>query len=297
MSLEVGTGKAGEANDLLGALERGRRDHQYFSRTFLNRELHDGQLEYVENAEATVNVLATANRWGKTTVLSHVHYHANVYKTGGEPKYLDPITGAVNHEAWLRLRYNTIHTADLAETARLVETEARKLKDENPLLSAFIRDFPLSLPVNCHFIHGARWGFRTLGHDASGIDGNSFYVASVDEAGWIPDLEEKNNNVIRIRVADVSGRIHYVGTFKPGVSKDFYKFAVRASAYTGRGLTFDHRTDDAEAVDSGLDQSIRRYLREFFARWGKPIEGELAEDLAKLGISLDEFADAATRGA
>ena len=82
--LEVGTGKAAEANSLLEALGRGREDRQYFSRTFLNRTLHDSQLQYVENAQATVNCLATSNRWGKTTVLLNVHAHACIYKSGGE---------------------------------------------------------------------------------------------------------------------------------------------------------------------------------------------------------------------
>ena len=89
MSLQVATGKAQQSNDLLEALSRGRRDHQFFSRTFLNRTLHDGQLEYVTNARATVNCLATANRYGKTTLLSHRHTHCGIYKIGGEPRYLD----------------------------------------------------------------------------------------------------------------------------------------------------------------------------------------------------------------
>jgi hypothetical protein len=133
---------------------------------------------------------------------------------------------------------------------------------------------------------------------------NSFYVISIDEAGWIKKLEEKMDNVIRVRVADVSGRIHIVGTFKPGISKDFYKYAVRASAYTGVGLTFDHGSGDEDEgiVTQGgaLDKAILRYLREFLSDWtarGRAIDGELAANLAKVGISPDEFADAATRGA
>jgi hypothetical protein len=56
------------------ALSIGRNDPQFFSRFFLSRTLTDAQAEYVENANATVNVLPTSNRWGKTTVLSNIHY-------------------------------------------------------------------------------------------------------------------------------------------------------------------------------------------------------------------------------
>lgn len=277
MSLHVGTGKATEAQRVLEALARGRHDHQFFSRTFLNRTLHDGQLEYVENANATVNCLATANRYGKTTLLSHRHFHSCVYKVGGERRYLDD-AGVMDAGAFARLRYNTIHTAALWETAALVWDEAHKIINESRRLDAFIKERPKSKPPHIEFIHGARWKFRTLGHNAEGIDGNSFYLISIDEAGWIEALEEMMQNVLRVRVADVQGMIDIVGTFKPGVSKDFYKFCVRASAYTGRGLGFDHRDDAAdEQTSAGLDASIRRYLREY-------------------GIDLDEFSEALQGG-
>jgi hypothetical protein len=262
-----------EGDRVLDALARGRHDHQFFSRFFLNRTLHDGQLEYVENANATVNCLATANRYGKTTLLSHVHFHSCIYKTGGLSRYQRE-DGSVDSDAFAKLRYNTVHTAALWETAALVWDEAHKIINESPRLEAFIRDRPKSKPPHIDFIHGARWKFRTLGNNAEGIDGNSFYDISIDEAGWIVALEEMMQNVLRVRVADVQGRIHIVGTFKPGVSKDFYKFCVRASAYTGRGLGFDHRdTAEDTGADTSLDASIRRYLAEY-------------------GIDLDEFAEA-----
>ena len=262
-----------EGNRLLDALARGRDDHQFFSKTFLNRTLHDGQLEYVESANATVNCLATANRYGKTTLLTHRHTHCCIYKIGGERRYLDE-AGEVDGEAFARLRYNTVHTAGGWETAALVWDEMHKILNESPRLAAFVKDAPRSKPPHIEFIHGSRWKFRTLGHNAEGVDGNSFYLISIDEAGWIENLEEMMQNVLRVRVADVQGMVDIVGTFKPGISKDFYKFCVRASAYTGRGLGFDHRdTAEDDGVAESLDSSIRRYLAEY-------------------GIDLDEFAEA-----
>jgi len=275
--MHVGTGKAGESEALLEAFARGRTDLQFFSHEFLGQKLHDGQLRYVENANATVNCLSTANRYGKTTILKHIHCHGGIYKVGGEPRYLKD--DVFDLTAFLKLRYRTIHTAFGWETAALVWDDIHKTLKESEMLGVFVENAPKSLPPHIDFITGSRWQFRTLGHDASGIDGNSYYVISLDEAGWVPGLEEMMQNVIRVRVADVRGRIHLCGTFKPGISKDFYKFCVRASAATGLGIAFDHRDDVDDAGESaGLEASIRKYLREY-------------------GIDLDEFADALTREA
>lgn len=280
--LGIGTGKASGANALLEALARGRTDHQFFTHYFLGETmpqgLHPGQLRFAQNATATINILATSNRWGKTTELGEMHYHACTYKTGAEPRYLGE-DGRINHAAWLKLKYQTIHTADEWQTAAIVHEEMLKLRNENPRLDALIAAAPLSEPPYIDFINGSKCKFRTLGHDARGIDGHSYYLITVDEAGWIGDLESKMDNVLRIRVADVRGRIVIVGTFKPGVARDFYRFAVKASSYTGESIDFAHSSNEADEREDGqLDSGIQSLL-----------------DAA--GIDLSEYVDAATREA
>lgn len=252
-----------QGDAFLEALLRGRTDHEFFGAVFLNRPPHPGQLDVLENADATVNVLPTSNRWGKTTVLPHIHFHSCIYKVGGEDRYFDE-QGRIEQRKFDSLRYHTIHTGGDWETAALVWDEAHKLIKENDNLRPFVIDAPRSLPPHITFYNGARWKFRTLGHDARGIDGNSFYVISVDEAGWIDDLEAMLANVIRVRVADVRGRIYLVGTMKPGVSKDFFKESVRAAARTGVKAVIDHRSDlGDEIADVGdLDPGIRRLCYE-----------------------------------
>jgi hypothetical protein len=256
----------------LEALRRGRSDIQFFAHVFLGCRLHDGQLRWMTDAEATVNALATANRYGKTFLIPARHYHRCMYKIGAEDKYTRP-DGTVDPVRFRKTKYHTVHTAGDWETASLVFEEAHKLLNENPHLRAMLTGWPRSKPPHIDFASGARWKFRTLGYDASGIDGNSFYYISIDEAGWIADLEEKMRNVIRVRVADVQGIIDIVGTFKPGVSKDFYKICVRASVHTGTEISFDHREDTADE-GLGYASGVERYCREY-------------------GIALDELADAA----
>lgn len=277
MSLEVGTGKAGMVNQLLEGFARGRNDIPFFSEFFCGRKLHDGQVEFVTNGVAKVNTLATANRWGKTTTLFVVHAHAGVYKTGAEYRYVND-DGTVNLDAFTSLKYETVHTAGEWEQAAFVWEDAQKIIAEQPRFAALVSEYPRSKPPFIKGINGWKWMFRTLGYNASNIDGKSIYVLSIDEAGWIENLDEMMRNVLRVRVADVRGRIVIVGTFKPGISRDFYKIAVRASAYTGRAIGFAHQTDEEDSGRaSNLDSAIAGYLREF-------------------GINLDEYRDALERG-
>lgn len=277
MSLRVGTGKAQEVNSLLEGFARGRQDPEFFCDFFLGRRLHAGQAEFVTSAEAKVNALATANRYGKTTVLCCRHYHRGTYKVGAEHRYMNE-DGSIDMDVFTGLKYETVHTAGEWEQAALVWEDALKLRNENARLQALVSEYPRSKPPHIKGINGWKWMFRTLGVNASNIDGKSIYYLSIDEAGWIDSLEEMLRNVLRVRTADVYGVIDIVGTFKPGISRDFYKVCVRASAYTGRAIGFAHTSDEEEMGRvSGLDSAIKKYLKEF-------------------GIDLDEYRDALERG-
>lgn len=277
MSLEVGTGRAKEAESLLDGFARGRNDPVYFLWFFAGRKLHDGQAEYMVNAEAKVNCLATANRYGKTTLLFGRHFHRGTYKIGAEYRYMNE-DGSINLDAFTGLKYETVHTAGEWEQAAFVWEDALKIINENARAAALVTDFPRSKPPHIKGLAGWKWMFRTLGHNASNIDGKSIYLLSIDEAGWIENLDEMMRNVLRVRTADVRGIIDIVGTFKPGISRDFYKICVRASAYTGRAIGFAHQSDEEDGGGpQTLDSAIKKYLREF-------------------GIELDEYRDALERG-
>ncbi len=277
MSLLVSTGKAGEATSLMDAFMRGRSDPAYFCSFFMGRTLHDGQADFMLNAEAKVNCLATSNRWGKTTLLCGRHLHRGMYKVGAEWRYMNE-DGTMDLPIFTSLKYETVHTAGEWEQASFVWEDALKLLGESKRLAAFVKEQPRSKPPHIKGINGWKWLFRTLGNNASGIDGKSIYYLSIDEAGWITGLDEMMRNVLRIRIADVRGIIDLVGTFKPGISRDFYKMCVRASAYTGVAIDFAHGSDDdSEGTPQSLDSSIEKYLRQF-------------------GIDLTEYKDAFERG-
>lgn len=264
--------------DPMDAFARGRADQSWFWHYFLLRCPHPGQARFIEGAQATINALACSNRYGKTTLLAGVHYHANIFKTGGERAFLTP-DGDFLIDEYLKLRYTTVHAAGEMEQTKEVLLDAWKLKNESPRLDAFIEATPKSMPYEIRFRNGSRWLLRTLGDNASGVDGKSFYVLSIDEAGWISDLQEMMDNVLTIRVADVRGRIIIVGTFKPGMSKDFFKICVKAAAATGVAIGFDHRalSEGDELQDDSIDSSIWKYAKEC----GFDLEAELAKARAE----------------
>lgn len=259
------------------AFERGRASDSFFWHFFLLRCPHPGQLRFLENAHANVNLLACSNRYGKTTMLTGRHVKKCIYKLGAEDRFLSNDL-EFNLDSFLRTRYRTAHTAGEWDQASEVWEDAQKLINESERLGAFVKNVKRSPPHEIEFINGAKWLFRTLGVGASGIDGKSFYHLSIDEGGWISDLEQMLNNVLTIRVADVRGQIDIFGTFKPGMAKDFFKLCVRASAATGAGIGFDHRSDDeGESVD--LDGAIKAYARQF----GFDLDAEIAKARA-LGV-------------
>ena len=259
------------------AFERGRTSDSFFWHFFLLRCPHPGQLRFLENANANINLLACSNRYGKTTMLSGRHIKNCVYKLGAEERFLTN-DFVFNYESFIRTRYRTVHTAGEWDQASEVWEDAQKLINESSRLDAFVHNIKRSPPYEIEFINGAKWLFRTLGVRGSGIDGKSFYRLSIDEGGWILDLEEMLNNVLTIRVADVRGQIDIVGTFKPGMAKDFFKLCVRASAATGAGIGFDHRSvDGGESVD--LDATVRAYAKQF----GFDLDAEV-EKARALGI-------------
>ena len=126
---------------------------------------------------------------------------------------------------------------------------------------------PRTKPATVEFLNGSRWLFRTLGDHGEGIDGNSFYLITIDEAGWEPRLARIVDNVARIRVADVGGRLDLVGTAKPGLSQEFFEVALRAQAYLGDTRSLDHVPDQRQkstAIGFGVhvDPVVYAYARE-----------------------------------
>jgi hypothetical protein len=220
------------------AIARGRHDVGYWAWYFLEQQLHDGQIAWLENAEATTNVLTTGNRWGKSFMVAARHFHRCFYKIGAEWRYIDPVTKEVDLTSYHETKFHTLHTAQGWDTVQLCWDPMWALCDK-PRLKPFIKSRPRSGYINIAMLNGSRIWFKTLGEQGQGVDGTSLYIISIDEAGWIENLGWILENVIRVRIADVQGMVDLVGTMKPGISQDFYREAVLAQVYTGTEVVVD----------------------------------------------------------
>ncbi len=266
--------------DAAGAVQRGRHDVEFFAYHFCDLRLHPGQLDYLLGSTASINLVLTGNRWGKTTAVGVKHLHCQFYKLGAEPRYTNP-DGTIDPRKFRRERYLTVHTAGLYETAEMVWNEVNQLVKNNEHLRPWLETpLPRSKPHEITFIHNGRWRFRTLGDDGEGIDGNSFYLITIDEAGWEAKIEQIIDNVARMRVADVRGMIDCLGTAKPGTSQGFFNLAVQAQAYLGDERELDHSGSSKPRKD-GSRPLVDPVIIEYGRQAGYDLEAMIAEYLTR----------------
>ena len=99
------TGKPREVTSLLEAV-RWAATTRSSSATSLGRYLHEGQARFMRGSSAKVNALATANRWGKTTLLTGEHIHAG--STRPVPSPLHRRGRQAQPEPFTSLNYETV---------------------------------------------------------------------------------------------------------------------------------------------------------------------------------------------
>jgi hypothetical protein len=272
--------------DARQAIERGRDDVEFFAYHFCDLRLHSGQVEWLTSANATINLLLTGNRYGKTVSIGVRHLHCQFYKLGAEPRYMNP-DGTADRKRFVRERYMTVHTAGLYETAEMVWNELDSLVKNNENLRPWLETpLPRSKPHEVRFLHNGRWYFRTLGDNGEGIDGKSFYLITIDEAGWEQKIESIIDNVARMRVADVRGMIDCVGTAKPGLSQGFFNLAIKAQAYLGDDRQLDHSGVSKRAAD-GSRPLVDPAVVEYGKRAGYDIERMMVDYLARMAEQRD----------
>lgn len=259
------------------AIVRGRGDVEFFARHYLGMQLHGGQLDWLEGAQAKINLLLTGNRWGKTTTMLVAHAHRQFYKLGAEPRYVLE-DGTVDVSLMARERYYTVHSAGLYDTAKEVWREFDQLVKASPDLKVWLETpLPRSEPHEINWMHGGRWLFRTLGDNGEGIDGRSFYLVTIDEAGYEKNIQQIIDDVARMRCADVRGMIYAVGTAKPGLSQGFFALALAAQAYLGDRRELDYRSD-SRPLRAGEKPLVPRELQRYALSGGMDLE-RMAHDM------------------
>lgn len=214
---------------------------------------HKGQVRWLTEANASINVLIPGNRFGKSVVEAMRHIHHNVFKVGiDKPKRSTP--------------YETISVSISNDQAEIVFEEAKKLLD-TPQAKPLVKRIYSSPFPKIVFYNGSVMHCRSAHEDGKYIDGHAYRLVSIDEAGWLKnELKKLMNGVIIMRLAG-GGMIDLIGT--PKGYTDLYWYANRGlqgipGYYTQRGSIYDNpylSEEDLKIRDELLAQADPR-LRE-----------------------------------
>lgn len=202
----------------------------FFANQFLPKKPHPGQITWLNESHAPINVLVPGNRWGKSTVIAMKHIWKCVFKVGmtrvmkeaGDP-------------------YETISVAMSADQAEIVFREAKRLLSTKGL-RPLVKDFRSSPFPHIIFTNGSVMHCRSAHDDGKYIDGHRYMYLSIDEAGWISNLRHLMTNVILMRLAG-GGEIDLIGT--PKGYNDLYFYFERGQRgipgyYSQRGSIYDN---------------------------------------------------------
>lgn len=206
--------------ELQKILTQGYSDIPLFAEKLLGLPLHEGQLTYLRNANQKINLLVSANRWGKSVLMAVLHIHANFYKVG---------IGRGNGEAWSRASYSTANLAPHSEATepvfraiKAILTSAFPIPQEdggllnNECLIGWFLDpehIRNSVPYLITYQNNCSTLFRSLGEDkGTSIQGKNFGIISYDEGGRSHNLDYEINSNIIPRLADLNGKLHIPST-------------------------------------------------------------------------------------
>ena len=208
------------------------RDPNYFVKTLLPLDPHDGQARWLSEAKAPINVLVPGNRFGKSTVIAMRHIWHCFGKVGAKPG---------PKETWMTMPYETISVAHSADQAEIVFNMAKRMLS-HPAIKPFVKRIYATPFPRIVFYNNAVMHCRSAHDGGKYIDGHAYRFISIDEAGYIENLKELMTSVIVMRLAG-GGLIDLIGT--PKGYGDLYWYANRGlrgvkGYYTQRGSIYDN---------------------------------------------------------
>lgn len=194
---------------------------------------HQGQIDWLYNANKPINILIPGNRFGKSYVSAMRHIHHCIFKKGWK---------ADGKHTWMQAPYETISVSVSADQAEIVFNVAKQLI-AHPAIKPFIKRVYATPFPRIVFFNGAVMHCRSAHDDGKYIDGHAYRLVTIDEAGWLKnDLKKLMNGVIIMRLAG-GGMIDLVGT--PKGMGDLYWYANRGlrgaeGYYAQRGSIYDN---------------------------------------------------------
>lgn len=225
------------------AIERGRWDIDYFSKTFLGITGHPGQSRMWKaglmrtssrwRAAYLTLCISAGNRAGKTLGLAIYIFHSTFYKMGSKP----PTPGNDRElMAWLRAPYDWWHFGIQGEVSELVYVQLQQILNGThpaqkghgcPLVKmlgpevAEIKlkergDYPW---VQLHpALGGGQIHFRSTSEKALGSLGKEMHGVSWDECAFSSDFDFIVDEVLHLRRLGTGGQLVLISTSTEGLT-------------------------------------------------------------------------------
>lgn len=208
---------------------RGRIDPIYFIEEFLGMKLHEGQKRYLNEAVKAINngdsplirrfVLSSANRWGKSALISCLQIWYLFYKFGIKA------TG----EEWFNIEYRTANIAPyssltepvfkamksiLTSTYPLPTADGKMMTNKCRIEDFFLQDRTLNTPpYKLFFANNSYIEHLSLqGGKGDNLQGKPYGLITYDEASRSDHLQVELDNSVLGRLLDWTAPLHLLST-------------------------------------------------------------------------------------
>lgn len=252
-------------------------DPRFFASRFLNIELHEGQVGWLEDSVQRENVLVTGNRWGKSFVSAVKLVHHALYRP--RPLQFDRCG-----------RYRAVVASITQDQANLSFDTAIRLLRQSPLLEPLLEDVRRTPFPRITLSNGATIEARSTQNRGEYLLGNDYDLFIFDEVAFESEPEYVVEEVILMRLADREGRLDLVST--PNGKNWFYRRArdVLEGKRPGYFQSGDSRENPNVSQDF-LDERVQ-YFSE--ARLQQNIMGQFIDSGGE--ILKGEYVDRALAG-
>ena len=233
--------------------ERGRGNIAAFSSDFLDITLHQGQVKWMhEHAWANERMLSSGNRFGKTYAASVKLLHNAFYQIR-PPQYAELTNEYVALNLSLTIDMAKIAT-DYCLSHGLSSKIFRRFIIENEVKTAPFPLIPIGTPKSQRVgaFHSEIWA-RSSAKDARYLLGRKFDFVNYDECARDPHGDKILDEVLRMRLADRSGRIDMTST---AAGRNWFYLAYRRGIedaehlhyFSMTGTSFDNPNIDHDRV-------------------------------------------------
>ena len=171
------------------------------------RSLHDGQLDFITNATAQVNLLSPGNAWGKTEYIARESVRRCWRKTG---------LSFHNAQDWIYADYRgLIASFEYGIAGESFQRLIQLYKAGGNFSRLVANVWAAEGSQKILFKNGSILDFGSLKDNGKHVEATRRNFIFVDEVGQIPDFETCYNDVLYARTMAVGGVIFLIGTPKP----------------------------------------------------------------------------------